>query len=321
MRLRAPSLALILALPVPAVALPLEDASSLLVFGDSLSDTGNLPGLIGPLADVVVPSPPYFDYRRSNGPLWADVAEDVVGSGTNFAYSGARADGAGTSPIPIPDFEAQIGAYVGALGGGFDPGDAPLAAVWFGANDIFQSLGTPGLGDAITAAVDAIGDGIDQLFALGIEDFAVFNLPDLSITPRFLGQSFAADASRTFNDLLALEIAGAPGDVVGIDIEALFDGFIADPSGFEDLYPPFEGITVIDEPCITGAFPSLDVCADPERYAFYDAVHPTTDVHAVVALAVERTLSAEPSVVPLPAGAPLLVLGLGALAAVRRRRG
>jgi phospholipase/lecithinase/hemolysin len=77
--------------------LPLEpfDASSsnlnfskLYVFGDSLSDPGNIynatsfvqwfDGLLGLEIPVLPPSPPYFEGRYSNGPNWVDyLAEDL----------------------------------------------------------------------------------------------------------------------------------------------------------------------------------------------------------------------------------------------------
>ena len=43
-----------------------ETYTSLMVFGDSLSDVGNEHAVHG---DV---TPPYYNFRNSNGPLWVD---------------------------------------------------------------------------------------------------------------------------------------------------------------------------------------------------------------------------------------------------------
>ena len=111
MRLRSLTLAAAMAMPIPALAIPLEDAGSFYVFGDSLSDDGNLFDLTGN------PPPPYFEGRFSNGPVWADTAAGAVAGPTaNFAFGGARAEGPG--PQGLPDLDAQIDLFAGATGGG-----------------------------------------------------------------------------------------------------------------------------------------------------------------------------------------------------------
>jgi hypothetical protein len=76
--------------------------SALLVFGDSYSDTGNLYELN---EQTQPPSPPYFEGRWSNGPLWVEQMASLLNvplplpsriGGTNFAYAGART-GQGTA--------------------------------------------------------------------------------------------------------------------------------------------------------------------------------------------------------------------------------
>ena len=307
MRLRSLTLAAAMAAPLPALAIPLGDAGSLYVFGDSLSDDGNL------FARTGNPPPPYFEGRFSNGPVWADIAAGAVAGPTgNFAFGGARADGPG--PQGLPDFDAQIDLFGAATGG---TGEDALAAVWFGANDIFQSFGTADLGPSIAAAVDAIGDGIERLSTLGIDGFVAFNLPDLSRTPAFLDLAAAAQATDAFNDALAAELATLPGDVTLVDVETLFADLVADPVAFGEAFPVAAGLTVMDQPCLeTDPFA---LCADPGAHVFWDGVHPTTKVHQAVAEAARRALTDAPAPIPLPAGAPLLLLGLGALGLARRR--
>ncbi len=315
------ALAAAVALPGTAVAIPLSEATSFFVFGDSLSDPGNLPTVGLPfLPGNPATVPFYADERFTDGPVWAEIAAlEVGGDALNVAFGGARADARG-AVTPIPDLDGQIDlyeAFLGEIGGTGPLGSDPLAAIWFGANDIFQTFGTASLPGAIVAAAEAIGDGIDRLSGLGIANVVVFNLPDLSRTPLFVGTpaaGLARLATTTYNDLLAAQVADAPGDVTLFDVNALFDDLLGDPAAFGARYPAAAGITVVDEACL-GDGPDVFLCDAPETYVFFDDVHPTQQVHAALAAALGERLAP----IPLPAGAPLLLLGVGALALARRR--
>jgi len=60
------------------------------IFGDSLVDNGNL---FGVTRNLVPPSPPYFNGRFSNGPVWVEILGPKLGisadSTNNFAFGGA----------------------------------------------------------------------------------------------------------------------------------------------------------------------------------------------------------------------------------------
>src|SRR6266536_3488274 len=82
--------------PVLAAAGPFREV---LVFGDSLSDTGNVLAVTEPvLAEAIPISPPYFQGRFSNGPVWVDILAErldlplrpFLQGGTNFAFGGAQ---------------------------------------------------------------------------------------------------------------------------------------------------------------------------------------------------------------------------------------
>src|SRR3984957_6335713 len=78
------------------------------VFGDSLSDNGNLAGLVG-----AFPNPPSFDNSFTNGPVAVQLLAESLGlsanaslwltsptpQGTNYAVGGATA-AAGTDIVP-----------------------------------------------------------------------------------------------------------------------------------------------------------------------------------------------------------------------------
>jgi outer membrane lipase/esterase len=254
--------------------------SSFWVFGDSLSDTGNvatiLPGF---------PPPPYYRNRLSNGPVWAEEFLDDFGSGRsgNFAVAGARVDSG-----PLPDFDLQLDAFQ------FAPktlGDRPLAAVWFGANDMFDTIAAAGADPANAASIVASGisgvigslsSGVTRILQSGVGSVALFNLPDLGATPRLAAegpeaQAAGSDVIDAFNAALGQFATGlsAQGvEVIGIDVAALFDAATADSAAF--------GLTNVTDACLpvdpfsilTGT-PVPPPCATPESYLFWDVLHPS----------------------------------------------
>ena len=68
----------------------LKSASNLIVFGDSLSDMGN--GNNSAIVSVVFSSPPYWQGRFSNGPVWIEHISDSYGLTTTFGDATASGD-------------------------------------------------------------------------------------------------------------------------------------------------------------------------------------------------------------------------------------
>ena len=303
-------------------AASLDGYSSLLVFGDSLSDPGNL------LASAAPPAPPYYQaapgganplgagVRFSDGPVWADMVAGETPLTLNFAFGGARA----ASDGPSFDLPEQFGLFA-LYAGPATAGDNDLATIWLGANDIFDTisrLASSPSADPVAevmaagvAAAQAVVGAAQTLIALGVETVAVFNLPELDKTPAYqsLGdpaRAWAEDGTNAFNGTLAALLATVPGGtIVPVDIESSFAALIADPEAF--------GFSPDLSPCIgTGD------CGGEDPRVFFDGVHPTTAAHMLVAQELRDAL--HPAPVPLPAGAPLVLMGLGALAVARGRR-
>lgn len=302
--------------------------SSLFVFGDSLSDTGNVfAATPNPLIPVQVPTGPYVDGRFSNGDVWADrLIDEFRGAGRpafGFAFGLANAGFDG----PSVDLSEQIGLF-DASGAAAALGSRPLAALWFGANDIFAAtdagLPTPVVESVGAGAAQAVAKGVVALSARGISDFLVFNLPDLGRTPAYatadpdLADEATAGA-EAFNATLPLALTALPPslNVTTVDVAALFDDLLANPVAFglsnaTDACYPGDAV-VVSSGQVPGC--SADVLA---ASVFFDNVHPTTAVHARIADAARATLGV-PAPVPLPAAGWLLAATLAGLAVARRR--
>ena len=169
----------------------------LVVFGDSLSDNGNLFGFTG---GTQPPAAFYWQGRFSNGRVFTELLGfDATGFGTtagsvNYAFGGARTDAA-MSP---PGMQVQLQAYL-ARGGTFGSGD--LVSVLGGANNIFQALGTIStvpmadpLGYLTLESIDAANEItglVNAIAGAGAGTVLVSNLPSLAVTPQFRGRSRA----------------------------------------------------------------------------------------------------------------------------------
>src|SRR5690242_10118208 len=88
------------------------------VFGDSLSDTGNVSLATTGLVPV---GPPYADRSFSNGPVWAqDVAQSIglpplqpsLAGGTDFAYGGALTGQTSVHTLNPTDLTSQYSQFL-----------------------------------------------------------------------------------------------------------------------------------------------------------------------------------------------------------------
>lgn len=294
-----------------AIASPLTDTyTSFWVFGDSLSDDGNLFAASG---NTTPTSPPYFNGRFSDGPVWNEgILVHFGTNGGNFAFGGATAV---TNDDAIPDLTAQVAGFASSGLPAVD-GARPLASLWFGANDILDAIEAAASNPALAAnvlptaiaAAQAVGNGARTLYSAGIADIAIWNLPDIGRTPLFStlqpgGRVLASGASSLFNATLADIIADLRGEglrITAIDTFGLFNRVLAAPSRF--------GFDNTITPCI---IPEVSVCTNTKGLLYFDPIHPTAAAHAVLA---DTFVAA----VPLPSTGFLLAFGLGLLALRRR---
>lgn len=306
--------------------------SSYFAFGDSLTDDGKFgPGSL---------APPSLDGRFSNGITYAEHIEmdfEATGRFTfNFALGGATAEADNENApfyppeaLPFATFGAQVSTFAGlnASPAGAEVGDRPLISVLFGGNDLLQDLGeSPTVG---SDAADAVKAGIESIAAIDdkFNTFVVGNLGDLGATPLFADSPFQALATATsaqFDNQLAANIdmlRDGGLTIIEFDLAALNQRIFDDPGAF--------GLATVTEPCTPSfnAFTPNDNCAfDPntgeiditaaDPFFFADEVHPNRIVQAAAADEFRAAVAA----VPLPAGLPLLLAGIGVFGFFRFRR-
>lgn len=323
--------------------------SDLIIFGDSLSDTGNVLAL----SSGTFPAYPAAPGRFSNGPVWTEYLAAGLGlpagaqpanllftgaavvpigpqGGGNYAYGGART-GLDGAAFPTSGLFGQLINWNGSFFGGpltraADP-DA-LYVLMAGANDL-RDARTTGDATLVDDAATNLVNAMALLAQAGARHFLISNVPDLGKTPEAvdLGMTKSSTAvTLAFNAALAagasdLDAAffGASGvdlDIRTIDLFGLGEAVYDDAVNNSGLT---YGITNVTTPCLTrGAFSGQYFAPDATATAcatsgYSDDLHPSAAFHRLLG---QLALS---TAVPEPAPLALMALALMALVATRRR--
>jgi cholinesterase len=166
-----------------------------------------------------------------------------------------------------------------------------------GANDFLTTGFTPATAQV---AVSNLVSMVTQLQGAGARHIIVPGMPDIGLTPDYLGNASATALSSYFNQLLLAEL---PKNVTYLDTFGLMHEVVDNPSAY--------GLTDVTDPCFDGT----TVCSNSGQYLFWDGFHPTTRGHEIIATAIEQAAVPEPS--------SLLILGsgiLGAAGVLRRKQ-
>ena len=286
-----------------AVVAHAQDYTSIVVFGDSLSDTGNVAHLTQDKYGVRIPGPlaDYTDGRFTDGDDTLPVAQKYFGlwieqlaatlpakpiitnsldGGTNYAY-GFALTGSGTTlltltpalSVTVNNMGQQITDYLATR-----PviSKRTLFVVWGGANDI---LNATSLDDVIKASIEETKD-IQRLVDAGATQFIVPNLPPLGLVPRLNGSPAtsipATTASIVYNEFLEAGLTLLKDFSFGkqlrfhqLDVFALYSKIVASPSSYS-----LANVTDTSQGGYT---------IDPDKYLFWDDLHPTTKGHEILA--------------------------------------
>jgi phospholipase/lecithinase/hemolysin len=285
---------------------PTPEFTKIVVFGDSLSDTGNVAHLTydkygfrvpGPVADYTDGSftdgfdtaPPaqlysgvWIKQLAESMPSKPEVTNSLDG-GTNYAF-GYATTGMGTGSftfgtgdvfsVDVENIGQQIHDYLATK-----PKITPktLFVVWGGANDFIH--GGVSVQTAYTTAANQYVN-MQALIDAGATQFIVPNLPPLGLVPRINGDPSTAALVNLvvayYNGLLNLDIQlllrknhEKHLQIAQLDVFGLFNKIIAAPSHYSFVN-------------VTGS--SQGAAVNPDTYLFWDDLHPTTHGHNILAI-------------------------------------
>ena len=283
--------------------------NSVVVFGDSLTDSGNIARSNG--------LPAGTSFTTNPDPVWAEIVAQTFGAsatnsltgGTNYAWGGACVNPNGPCELPVATTAQQINQHLS--GGNADPDT--LYMIWGGVNDISAIAGEnqsdpQSALDGTLKATEAYIDQIQGLQDAGARYIVVLNLPDAgkTLSAQRTGAEAAAGLSvlaSAYNEALDTGLASLEHGIIPVNIFALMDEIIADPGNY--------GFTSIDDiACTPGSNPQRPngglesiVCGPTdsgylspprtdEAYLFADDFHPSGAAHAMVASTVISTITA-----------------------------
>ncbi len=267
------AIAIMIPRPLQQPARTVQPIDQLYIFGDSLSDVGNVFRATG----GQIPAAPYFQGRHSNGRVWVEelaaklnLSNDRV---KNFAWGGATTGINGLNRVP--GVLAQVETFVQAQPK-IDP--QALFVIWAGANDYLFSAETP------NTSIENLNRSIQSLLKSGAKRFLVANLPDLGKLPatrtteasqRLTNIAIAYNQSlkTTLDQLQNPDLA-----IAELDVFNIYQTAINNPQQF--------GFTNVTNACLGSS-------ANCDRFLFWDGIHPTTAAHKVLGdLAFEQVKSA-----------------------------
>lgn len=234
------------------------DFNKIIFFGDSLSDNGNL---YKTFLKIIPKSPPYYQGRFSNGPVWAEIlAQSMQIDYEDYAVGGATA----LFHWPQIQFvspellEYEVNKYLAQTVG--QDKSQNLYSFWIGSNDYLYGLEKKA--DQFTNdVVNKEMSMIDLLVASGAKNFLVLNLPDISRVPEAQGdpvlqvryhELIVSNNDKLKNALVQLKSDHPEVNIYFIDVYSFLNGAIDHPDQYNQLFNV--NITDVSDSCWPGKY-------------------------------------------------------------------
>ena len=276
------------------------------VFGDSLSDSGN--------AGSLQPLPPGTSFTTNPDPVWSEIVAENFGAsgmnslagGPNYAFGGACVNPATPCTFDVaPTVTEQIEQYFLKSDG--QAGSNALHVIWGGGNDVADSAGSDPLNAArhtvMAASVNV--QQIRRLQAAGARHVVVFNLPDISKSPYAANQGPLVQGALTqlvtaYNEGLHAGIRESEDGIVPINVFAFANEIVENPGTYGFLNATgtacgepdaASAVSITCGPQGSGYPVSYEDGAN-QQYLFADRSHPSGAMHAMIASLVTSTLAA-----------------------------
>ncbi|OLY81627.1 GDSL esterase/lipase [Smittium mucronatum] len=256
----------------------------LVVFGDSLSDIGNI--------EQVNIDRPRWDGRFSNGPVYTEyLAEYTNRTMLNYAFGSAVSNNTFIKPlIDVPSVQEQIHSYEKVFKYmKIDSNDVAIIGV--GSNDILIGIVT-GKSDIKTFTEELVSNimkSVMRVHALGYRKLVILGIPSLSVTPEVailpnrikrMFDQMVTETNKKIEQEIKNLVTRNQDSIDYIRMVNLFDIFhlVIEPNVTKAL-----GISDYKHACYEIAFGKLiSQCEYPDEHAFIDSVHPNTKLHALI---------------------------------------
>lgn len=279
--------------------------NKIVVFGDSLSDNGNLYAYM----DREIPmSPPYFEGRFSDGPVWVELLaqayfpENTKEHLLNYAYGGA---GISDEEESVFSLKHEINLYLQENQNKAD--EKALFVMWIGANNYLKGP------DDIEQATDEVIRGIrlemEKLIQAGAKNFLVINLPDIGNSPAARDANIVellTALSLTHNKKFEHEISTMkttfPGvNFMSMDVQKIVEDILSHPEDYGFTNTQEACLTSMDDAKMRGksslsvlhmasTMKRNDAINNCEGYLFFDWLHPTAKAHQIIAVESKKLL-------------------------------